>query len=56
MFNAVHAVKDAQPLESPHELLRCHNGQLAPGMKLLTEPFRMETLGRRIREIIEDAG
>jgi len=32
------------------------NGQLAPGMQLLTKPFTMETLGRRIREIIEDAG
>ena len=32
------------------------NGQLAPGMQLLTKPFTMETLGRRIGEILEDAG
>jgi DNA-binding response OmpR family regulator len=32
------------------------NGQLAPGMQLLTKPFAMETLGRRIGEIIKDAG
>ena len=32
------------------------NGQLAPGMQLLTKPFTMETLGRRIGEIPKDAG
>ncbi len=32
------------------------NGQLAPGMQLLTKPFTMETLSRRIREIIKDGG
>ena len=32
------------------------NGQLAPGMQLLTKPFTMETLGQRIGEILKDAG
>jgi two-component SAPR family response regulator len=32
------------------------NGQLAPGMQLLTKPFTLDTLGRRIRDMISDAG
>ncbi len=32
------------------------NGQLAPGMQLLTKPFTLDTLGRRIRDMIADAG
>ena len=30
------------------------NGQLGPGMRVLTKPFVMETLASRIREMIED--
>jgi hypothetical protein len=28
------------------------NGQLEPGMHLLTKPFAMDVLARRIREVI----
>ena len=28
------------------------NGQLAPGMAVLTKPFAIDTLGARIRELI----
>ena len=30
------------------------NGHLAPGMRVLTKPFVMETLASRIREMIEE--
>jgi PAS domain S-box-containing protein len=32
------------------------SGQLAPGMQVLTKPFMMEALARRIRDMVEDAG
>ena len=32
------------------------NGQLAPGMRVLTKPFVMETLARRIIEMTGDDG
>jgi CheY-like chemotaxis protein len=32
------------------------NGQLAPGMQVLTKPFMMDALARRIRDMVEDAG
>ncbi|WP_238297388.1 response regulator, partial [Methylobacterium soli] len=30
-----------------------HNGQLEPGMAVLTKPFAMDTLAARIRELIK---
>jgi len=30
------------------------NGHLEPGMQVMTKPFKMESLARRIREIVED--
>ena len=32
------------------------NGQVAPGMQVLTKPFMMDALARRIRDMVEDAG